>query len=232
MTHDTGNGPEFLSVRRSDALADGIYAVAMTLLVIELKVPDVAALHGSHDVATELLALLPKAGAWALSFFVLGLFWVGHHRVFDHVRRVDGTLTAWSLAQLALVSLMPFSSALIGEAGSLIAQVVYSSNMALLAVTALVLARHVFRHPELTRMPLPAAKYHGMLLRIGAVIAVSVVALLLAALLPESRIGNLAFILMAVVNPMSRVLERREHAASLAAPSPGGPPIDASTSPP
>ena len=81
-----GEPPEALSVNRSEALSDGIYAVAMTLLVIDLKLPDAAALHAGNAVAESLLALLPKALAWLMSFFVLSLFWLGHHRVFNHVR--------------------------------------------------------------------------------------------------------------------------------------------------
>ncbi len=51
----------------------------MTLLVIDLKLPDVAGLHASHDVAAGQITLLPKATSWLISFFVLSLFWLGHH---------------------------------------------------------------------------------------------------------------------------------------------------------
>jgi len=203
--------PEPLSVNRSEALSDGIYAVAMTLLVIDLKLPDVAALHATNDVVNGLVALLPKAVAWGTSFFVLSLFWLGHHRVFNQVRHVDGTLLLWNLIQLACVSLMPFSSALIGEAGdSLAAQVVYSTNMALLGITALVISRQVHRHPELTKSPVPAASYHGARIRVVGLIFVSIVAVLLAATVKRAGVGNYAFALMLVITPLSRALERRE----------------------
>ena len=87
----------------------------MTLLVIELKLPDVNAIQSSDALITALADLLPKAIAWVISFFVLAFFWVGHHRAFAYVRKADAKLVGLNLAQLAAVSLMPFSCALIGE---------------------------------------------------------------------------------------------------------------------
>ena len=78
--HDPGRG---LSAHRIEALTDGIYAVAMTLLVIELKLPDHQAVHGAEALAQALADLLPKVLAWFISFSVLAIFWFGHHRTFS-----------------------------------------------------------------------------------------------------------------------------------------------------
>ena len=199
----------FLPIHRIEALSDGIYAVAMTLLVIDLKLPEGVHIHSEDDLVAALAGLMPRAIAWIISFMVLAIFWAGH-RVFAHVRRSDGVLTALNLLQLAFVTLMPFSSALSGEHGSRVAsQVVFSANMALLATTALVIARYVHRHPELGSLPMPIARYRGARLRIAGVILISVVAVVIAALVPWPGMGNMAFMLMAVINPMSRRLERR-----------------------
>ena len=156
--HDEG----FLPLHRSEALTDGIFAVAMTLLVIELKLPDNGALRSADELAGALGALIPKAISWALSFFVLALFWIGHHRAFAHVRSTDGRLVVLNLLQLACVSLMPFSSALSGEYGrALLSQVVFSINMALLGVTALLVLRYIHAHPELGPKPMSTAKYRS-----------------------------------------------------------------------
>ena len=209
-THDPGTS----SAHRSEALADGIFAVAMTLLVIELKLPDHASIHGSAELAAALVGLLPKAFAWLLSFFVLALFWSGHHRMFAYVRRVDRTLVGLNLLQLATVSLMPFSSALLGEhGGALVSQGVYSSNMVLLGVSAWLIARHVFRHPELGAA-LPQATYAAVRMRIAGLVVISVVVFVIAAVVRIPGIGNTAFLLMAVLGPFSRSLERRRLAAA------------------
>ena len=193
--HETGPTTVVLSPHRSEALTDGIFAVAMTLLVIELKLPDHAAIHGADDFAQAVFDLWPKFLAWFLSFFVLSFFWVGHHRTFQYVRRADGPLLALNLGQLAAVSLMPFSCSLIGEHPEfLLSQFAYSLNLALLSVMALLITRYVHRHPELGPMQMPRATYEAARLRISGLIVVSVVSVLIAAVIP--RAGNMAFMLM------------------------------------
>ena len=196
-----------LSIHRSEALTDGIYAVAMTLLVIELKLPEHNLIHGADALAQALADLLPKVLAWVISFFVLAFFWFGHHRVFSYVRRADGKLVVLNIGQLALVSLMPFSCALIGEHGrELLSQVIYSSNMAGLAVMALLTARYIHRHPESALMAMPAVVYRGTRVRLLGLVLVSLVAVGLNYLVPS--LGNMAFMLMAVIMPLSRRAER------------------------
>ncbi len=210
---NTGHG---LSVHRSEALTDGIYAVAMTLLVIELKLPDHALIHGQNDLAQALAHLLPKVLAWIISFFVLAFFWFGHHRAFAHVKRADGKLVALNIGQLAFASLMPFSCALIGEHGrETLSQTIYSINMSGLAVMALLTSRYIHRHPESALMTMPASAYRGARIRLFGLIAVSVVAVGINILVPGA--GNVAFMLMAVIMPLSR---RAERASDPAEPSP------------
>ena len=80
----------------------------MTLLVIELKVPDTSAVHNGHDLLVAVAHLTPKLLSWVISFFVLAQFWFGHHRIFSAVDHGDGPLIALNLTQSGFVSLMPF----------------------------------------------------------------------------------------------------------------------------
>ncbi len=208
----------FLPLHRIEALTDGIYAVAMTLLVIELKLPEHGMVHSGHDLEQALADLLPKALSWALSFFVLALFWVGHHRAHAFLRRTDSQLVALNLLELSVVSLMPFSSALSGEYGrTMTAQVVFSTNMALLGVTAFFVVRYIHRHPELGATPMPTATYRSARMRIGGLILISVVAVAIAPFFSSAAMGNMAFMLMALLTPLSRRIERRELRDSAAA---------------
>ena len=201
------NGRAGLSVHRSEALTDGIYAVAMTLLVIELKLPEHGAIHGGHDLAQALANLLPKVLAWVISFFVLAIFWFGHHRAFSYVRRADGKLVALTIVQLAFVSLMPFSSALVGEHGrELLSQVIYSLNMFALAVAGLLTWRHIHLHLERALMAITAPVYRGARIRLLGLMVISVAAVAIGWVLPAA--GNMAFLLMAVIMPLSRRAER------------------------
>lgn len=198
-----------LPVHRIEALTDGIYAVAMTLLVIELKLPEHASLRSSAALAHALVELAPKVIAWTISFFVLALYWMGHYRAFSGVRRSDGRLAALNIAQLAFVSLLPFSCSLLGEyAGP--AQIVYSSNMAFLAGFAWLTSRYIHRHPELCAKPMSRAAYRGARLRTGGLILISVLAVAIQTQVPTAwgGFGNIAFMLMAAITPLSRRVER------------------------
>ena len=206
-SHDAG----YLPLHRSEALTDGIFAVAMTLLVIELKLPEHGLVHSADELAAALLGLAPKAMSWALSFFILALFWIGHHRAFAWVRHADSRLVTLNLLQLAVVSLMPFSAALSGEYGGvLLSQVVFSVNMALLGILALLVLRYIHRHPELGPTPMPLARYRGARLRIGGVILISVVAVALGMVMPVPSMGNMAFMLMWPISVGSRRIEGPE----------------------
>ncbi len=195
-------------VARIAALTDGIYAVAMTLLVIDLKLPPTAQ---SHDALLRgLIDLLPRFEAWLISFLVLALFWFGHHRGFDGLRRTDGKLIALNIAQLGCVSLMPFSSELVGRSGLPLAQLVYSLNMALLGLLALLIGRYIYRHPELAETPVPLAAFRGAQVRTVGLIAISIVAVPLSMLVQGA--ANWAFLLMALILPLSHRIERRADA--------------------
>lgn len=196
------------AVHRIAALTDGIYAVAMTLLVIERKLPEHEAIQGSDELINAVARLSPKFLAWFISFFVLAMFWLGNLRVTRHLRSADGPLMALFLVQLGCVSLMPFSSALAGEfPKALFSQIFYSANMATLALLALLIARHAFRHPELTITPVLIGAFRASRFRTLGVVVVSVVAVGIAIFVPGD--GNMAFLLMLVIMPIGRRIERR-----------------------
>lgn len=196
-----------LSKHRLEALTDGIYAVAMTLLVIELRLPEPHAVHSQEALMQAVADLIPQFLSWVLSFFVLGLFWFGNHRMFHFVRSVNGRMVAWSLVQLLLVGLFPFSSSLAGKfTAMLFSQVFYSLNMILLALVSLRLVRYVYRHPELAGDAMPRGIYLGARLRTLGLVVISLVAVLIAMVAP--RFGNMAFMLMWPLMPLSRRLER------------------------
>ena len=196
-----------MSKHRIEALTDGIFAVAMTLLVIELKVPDPASIRVPGDVATAVAHLIPTFISWTISFFVLGIFWNGQHRMFHFVRIVDDTLAWLTIGYLAFVSLMPFSSALVGLYGTvLFAQVFYSANMVLLAIFSLLMSRHVFRHPELQGATVTAPFYRAVRFRVVGLMVIAIAAIGITKLVPGA--GNAAFMLMWPISSVSRRIER------------------------
>ena len=103
------------NAERLAALSDGIFAVAMTLLVLDLHVPVKEAVHGSGELGHALLALAPQFVAYLMSFITLGIFWVGQQTQLNHLERSDRSLAWIHIAFLFAVSMMPFSTRLLAE---------------------------------------------------------------------------------------------------------------------
>ena len=124
------------SVERLAALSDGFFAVAMTLLVLDLRVPAAEAIHSEHDLWHALIALTPRLIVFLMSVMTTGIFWVGQQTQLNHFARADRNLAWIQIAFLCAVSLTPFSTSLLAE---LIhyrtALLVYWSNILLLGLT-------------------------------------------------------------------------------------------------
>ncbi|MGB2624366.1 MAG: TMEM175 family protein [Candidatus Acidiferrum sp.] len=103
------------SVERLAALSDGIFGVAMTLLLLELHVPARELIHGEGALRRALLLLAPDLLIYLMSFLTLGIFWVGQQTQLNHVERSERHFTWIHLAFLFLVTLMPFSTRLLIE---------------------------------------------------------------------------------------------------------------------
>ncbi|MGH9433501.1 MAG: TMEM175 family protein [Terriglobia bacterium] len=103
------------SVERLAALSDGIFAVAMTLLVLDLHVPAAAAVHSGHDLWRALAGLSPQLIMYLMSFLTLGIFWVGQQTQLNHLSRSDRSLSWIHIAFLFAVTLTPFSTMLLAE---------------------------------------------------------------------------------------------------------------------
>ena len=104
--------------------SDAVFAIAITLLVIELRLPAVEAAATGDDVVDALGRLAPNLIAYALSFTIIGLYWLAHWRRFQHIERTDQRLAGLNLLLLGLVALIPFPTAVIGEHGDTAAAVI------------------------------------------------------------------------------------------------------------
>jgi TMEM175 potassium channel family protein len=124
------------NAERLAALSDGVFAIAMTLLVLDLRAPGSQLIHTEHDLGHALLVLSPRLLMYMLSFMTLGIFWVGQQTQLNHLERSSRNLTWIHLAFLFLVTVVPFSTALLSEHISYrLALVVYWVNILLLGAT-------------------------------------------------------------------------------------------------
>lgn len=156
------------SVDRLAALSDGIFAVAMTLLVLDLHAPVVQAIHNQLDFLRALAALTPRLLLYMMSFMTLGIFWVGQQTQLNHLARSDRTLSWIHLAFLFAVTLTPFSTSLLaGFTAYRAALVEYWANILLLGAVLYFSWRYATRKslvkPDLA-LPAAAAICHRILI--------------------------------------------------------------------
>lgn len=99
---------------RLEAFSDGVFSIAITLLILAIKVPKVAEL-GEGGLGSALLALWPQYLAFFTSFAAILAKWVNHHRIFQYIQRSDHTLHYWNGLILLLITFLPFPTALMAE---------------------------------------------------------------------------------------------------------------------
>jgi uncharacterized membrane protein len=100
---------------RIAALSDGVFAVAMTLIVLEIRPPETGPIHSESDLWTALLTLGPRLVTYLMSFLTLGIFWNGQQTQLNYFTTADRNLTWIHLLFLATIALMPFSTSLLAE---------------------------------------------------------------------------------------------------------------------
>ncbi|MEU9115091.1 TMEM175 family protein [Streptomyces sp. NPDC048483] len=133
------------------ALSDGIFAIAMTLLVLDVSVPDGL---GPRAFETSVHQLWPKVGAYALSFTILAAFWRDHRQIFQWVRQVDALLERLTLLGLGAIALLPFPTALLSEYSShAVSVAVYALAIAVIDLLHLALFHVVWRRRHLQARP-------------------------------------------------------------------------------
>jgi uncharacterized membrane protein len=146
-----------LSRSRLEAFSDGVFAIAATLLVLEVHVPVVGE-GGVKTLARALVELWPSYAAYAVSFAVIGIMWVNHHATFDRVAHVDRSLLFLNLLLLGVVAFIPFPTAVLAtylrhgaDADARTAAVFYSLTMLLAAFAFVLCWYYLGRHQDLLR---------------------------------------------------------------------------------
>ena len=117
---------------RVGAFSDGVFAIAITLLVLNLEVPDVPA----GDLGHALRDLDGDITAYFIGFAVMGRFWYAHHRLFSAIVRTDARLIVVNLLLLSLIALMPFTTALLGGYDEALVVAIYALNVAAAAAAS------------------------------------------------------------------------------------------------
>jgi uncharacterized membrane protein len=136
-----------MKTNRLEAFSDGVFAVAITLLVLEINIP------GGENLWHQLKEEWPSFASFFVSFWVIGIIWVNHHGVIDHLKRADRGVLYLNLLVLMSVVFIPFSTALMAEhlksgADENVAAAVYAGSFVLMAVSFGGLWEYITRHRE------------------------------------------------------------------------------------
>jgi uncharacterized membrane protein len=173
--------------RRAESFSDGVFAVAITVLVFDL-LPVGAGSRSSRQLSHALSGAWPQYAAYVISFLTIGIMWMNHHALLAHLTRVDRPLLVLNLFLLMGVVAIPFPTALVAEhltgglrAGGSIAAVIYGLVMIAISVGFSAMWLYLQSHWERLGAPSPARSPRGATLRFGAGLAGYVVATLLAA---------------------------------------------------
>jgi uncharacterized membrane protein len=185
---------------RIEALTDGIFAVAMTLLVLDLRLPEARGLDDA-GLRSALVALLPKLESYVISFLVLCVFWLGHHRLMHLVRGVDHLFLWRNLLFILFITFVPFTTSLMGEHRDLDdAPLVYGVNLALILAAQFLMWRRALFHLVDPAHAELAARWRSVRTRYATAFVIVAVAVLLAAL--EWRFAAYLYLLLFFVGTM------------------------------
>ncbi|MCI0407882.1 MAG: DUF1211 domain-containing protein [Acidobacteria bacterium] len=102
-----------LTTQRVEAFSDGVFAIAITLLILEVRVPE--DLHGEGRLGQALARLWPSYVAYILSFVMIGIYWANHHYIFQFFRRTDHMFNLLNVLFLMCISFLPFPTAVLGK---------------------------------------------------------------------------------------------------------------------
>ncbi len=121
----------WMTTSRIETLVDGIFAIAMTLLVLSIGVPDIANNLSEAAFQQQLWVLWPKLMCYALSFWILSGFWRNNHQQFQFIKRSDPTLITINVFWLLFIALVPFSTEIISEYGGtyFTANIIFQLNL-------------------------------------------------------------------------------------------------------
>ena len=117
-----------LSMERIVFFRDAFFAIAITLLALEIRLPDIAGL-GNAELLKELLSIWPRYLSFMVSFLVIGNFWLIHHRQFRYIERYDNHLIFINLFVLMAIAFIPFPTVMISENGNRTATIFYALTM-------------------------------------------------------------------------------------------------------
>ena len=159
--------------------SDAVFAIAITLLVIEIHAPDLPRDSSDHSYLVALANLIPSFVGYLISFWVIGMFWMGHHRIFGFAARQVPRIVGWNLFLLGSIAFMPFSTAFLSaNGGDRVPTVFYCVSLLLCALLNLrvgvIATSPPMVDPAVSAEKIAYIRRRGLSVVLGAIVALLV----------------------------------------------------------
>lgn len=140
-----------MTKNRLETFSDGVFAIVITILILNIHLPDNAS---TQNLGMALRSLAPNILAYATSFILIGLYWIAHHTSFHHIHKVNGVLLWLNMLLLLFVSFMPFPASLLGKYPTEpVPLMIYGINLIAANAMAFGMTWYSCYHPELLAKP-------------------------------------------------------------------------------
>jgi uncharacterized membrane protein len=156
MDSESGKTEKQLAIPRSVsregliAFSDGIFAIAITLLIIEIQFPEIPSSEIDARFVETIFTILPRMLGFILSFFIIAMYWLSYHRIFHFIRKTDRPLMFQNILYLFFIVLMPFTTSLIGLYGAHVSVAVfYAANITVTSAILYAMWRHASKDHRL-----------------------------------------------------------------------------------
>jgi len=207
-----------MAKNRVEALVDGIFGVAMTLLVLDVKLPQGLPLNTDAAMRAQLIGLTGNFRIYLVSFVVLGMYWIGHHMQFHLVRSVDRIMLWINLGFMFGITMIPFSTSVLGEYGDLRSSaIVYGLNLLWLALLYWIQISYLERNPHLATAALTPAVVRQFKRRVAAFIALPLLSIAVAFF--DAWIAVHLYFLMALVGLLPGKIARSKNPSTHSSPN-------------
>ena len=198
---------------RINGLSDGVFAIVITLLVLELKVPELAASAVREDLPHTLQEMLPSILSHSVSFIVLGIYWVGHHNMFMHIKRHDRVLLWLNIVFLMFVASMPFPTGLVVRYGQeRITVIIYAATLIAAGLMLDLIWWYATRHRRLVKQDMTDEFVNFVHRRVLLAPVVYLVAIGISFI--SLFLAQLLFVLTALLYIFPNPLDRHHHSES------------------
>jgi TMEM175 potassium channel family protein len=201
---ENASDQDHLGLERLIFFSDAVFAIAITLLALDIRLPIGGEAPSNAQLLDQLLGAWHKYLAYIISFLAIGSFWMAHHRRFQFIKRYDRGLLMLNLLFLMVIAFVPFPTSVISESGNRTATIFYALTMTVAGLMLTAIWWYATRHSRLTDAHLDAQQRRRQLVALLLTVALFVLSIGLA-FLDE----NLARFWWLLVLPISRYGQRR-----------------------